>query len=498
MCKDKELLTQIIDSYSVSEKTENEILSELKKCNDNGIEFPVDKFVIEKLKALNAKLKETDKEFALFENSDEINNLWRDLISKAIKCLRYYDKRETFSSNPEKKPLAYGIEELFKYYEDYTEFEKILYGGASFYRDHVLHVFRVWLLGLNTCAANDFEYLKILKLPTSEKDNIPILSNVEKLSIWTIISLTHDLGYPLEKAQKVITQTQKMVKPFINNPKLTMDLSFDGVQNTMNDFVIKFISSKMKKNEDNDEYKARLQSKYYFKYQKSLEQNQHGILSCLIIYKMLVYFLESDFSLNEDYKFDVEEARQFFIRREILRAIASHTCEDIYHMHAYEFSFLLIIADDAQDWGRKGIENLYVDTPLEYNFGDICFTNLSKGEDIECHVNDKYVVPYESIKSLNDILEKIIHQYKTNIKMFRDGQETSNRDFSFKKITTAEIKKGNNPNIHIVIDIDKNAKSSLKICLPMDFKHKADLDQIDVIKKQFDFSSNEYIFKEFH
>ena len=72
--------------------------------------------------------------------------------------------------------------------------------------------------------------------------------------------------------------------------------------------------------------------------------------------------------------------------------------------------------------------------------------------------------------------------------MFRDGQETSDRDFSFKKITTAEIKKGNNPNIQIVIDIDKNAKSSLKICLPTDFKHKADLDQIDVINKQFDFS----------
>ena len=128
-----------------------------------------------------------------------------------------------------------------------------------------------------------------------------------------------------------------MMTSFVSNPMINMDLSFSGVQNSMNDFVLRFVSSKMWeinpetrrtieyindsfKEEQNrlkqlndverdreikkKRYVARLQPKYYFKLQKSLEHSQHGILSSLIIYKHLLYFLESDYSLNEDYMFD--------------------------------------------------------------------------------------------------------------------------------------------------------------------------------------------------
>lgn len=67
----------------------------------------------------------------------------------------------------------------------------------------------------------------------------------EKLSIWTLISLTHDLGYPLQKAIEVIERTKSMMYSFVSNPMVTMDLSFSGVQSSMNDFVLRFISSRM-------------------------------------------------------------------------------------------------------------------------------------------------------------------------------------------------------------------------------------------------------------
>ena len=54
--------------------------------------------------------------------------------------------------------------------------------------------------------------------------------------------------------------------------------------------------------------------------------------------------------------FDHEDSRQYYIRREILRAIASHTCHDIYQNDMLRFSFLLILCDDAQEWGRKSIK----------------------------------------------------------------------------------------------------------------------------------------------
>ncbi len=103
-----------------------------------------------------------------------------------------------------------------------------------------------------------------------------------------------------------------------------MDLSFDGIQNNMNDFVVHFMNSKMheadvKCPQDKKAvpieklFVARLQPKYYLKFHKLLERYNHGILSAIIVYKLLIYFLESDFNINEDYRFDKEEARQFYI-----------------------------------------------------------------------------------------------------------------------------------------------------------------------------------------
>lgn len=94
-----------------------------------------------------------------------------------------------------------------------------------------------------------------------------------------------------------------------------------------------------------NEFWGRIQPKYYLKYAKSLEGFQHGIISTIIIYKMLLYFLESDFNLNDDYIYKNEDARQFYIRREILRAIAAHTCPDAYNIHITTFPSLLFLCD---------------------------------------------------------------------------------------------------------------------------------------------------------
>ena len=92
---------------------------------------------------------------------------------------------------------------------------------------------------------NNGAYLE--KLTINEKDFEIILSNEEKLSMWTIIALTHDLGYPLQKAKNIIDTTRSMVSTFIANPNISMDLSFHGVQNYMNDFIVRLMSSKMVK-----------------------------------------------------------------------------------------------------------------------------------------------------------------------------------------------------------------------------------------------------------
>jgi hypothetical protein len=253
------------------------------------------------------------------------------------------------------------------------------------------------------------------------------------------------------------------MKSFVVNPIVSMDLSFNGVQNNMNDFVVRFLSSKMHKKEvpfwANEEvcgknsasidyeakYVARLQPKYYFKFQKSLEKSMHGILSAIIIYKLLLYFLESDYSINEDYEFDEEDVRQFYIRREILRAISSHTCHDIYHLDMLNFAFLLIIVDDSQEWGRKRIGELYVKTKTRYEFheikpnfniGTLEIEKNGKKKNVhlhKCTASEQFSLPSEDSSGLARLLFSLIEQSESYKEIFRDGQDTSSRNFTFIK-----------------------------------------------------------------
>ena len=79
----------------------------------------------------------------------------------------------------------------------------------------------------------------------------------------------------------------------------------------------------------------------------------------------LVYFLESDYSSNKNKLLDEKDAKQFIIRNTILRAIASHDCNEIYYLKVFDFAFLLAIFDEMQEWGRPRFKNFFVDESIE-------------------------------------------------------------------------------------------------------------------------------------
>ena len=112
----------------------------------------------------------------------------------------------------------------------------------------------------------------------------------------------------------------------------------------------------------------RTQWSYHQKFTNSLEESRHGILSALLLARKLRYFQEGEFTLDPTHQFSVEEARQFVIRREILRAVAGHTCPAIYLLHSLDLNAILFFADEIQEWGRPSFRELYAsrsaaDTP---------------------------------------------------------------------------------------------------------------------------------------
>ena len=435
---------------------------------------PIDDEVFESLVEIESKL--TEDTFDIFRFKKPLLILWKKLIEKSIVCLRYFDTREPFGKPDVKKvPYAYGVQNLYEYFEKYNEFENLLYGGSEYYRDHVIHVIRVWIIGTDILLRDKAKFIHAIEIVRGFK-----FSDLEKLSIWTIIAMSHDLGYPLEKSMKIMDKTKDMMKCFIQNPILSMDFSFSGVQNLMNDFVIRFMSSKMwrvrdrgtiaiesepgadEKEKDKEYFVARLQPKFYFKFQKSLEQNNHGILSSLLIYKMLLYFLESDYSTNEDSVFDEEDTRQFYMRREILRSISSHTCQDIYQLHLYSFSLLLIIADDAQEWGRKQISELYVQKDTGYEFKGIDIVDAEASDGNTCIMTEQYTISNK--KQFKHILKQFRRISLGYNAWFRDGQDTDKRDFNFVKITKVVVKMGgSDKDVELSLHINKREASYFDI-----------------------------------
>lgn len=113
--------------------------------------FPLDDDIIDAIEKLHKYI--TSSKYDIYYVAKDIRKLWALLIKKSVICLRFYDTREPYQTWKKKKPQAYGVEKLEAYFEKFSKFESLLYGSDEFYRDHVVHLFRTWLVGVNVLLA---------------------------------------------------------------------------------------------------------------------------------------------------------------------------------------------------------------------------------------------------------------------------------------------------------------------------------------------------------
>ena len=301
--------------------------------------------------------------------------LWKNLIGLAIVYLKLNDKREKYNDDED-----YGVEKLSDFFRTFSEFESVFYGADQYYRDHVTHMFKVYLLG-EYLLRNRNIYGKI-QIGTKYLDETFKIDDSEKEAMWCIISLTHDVGYGLGMIKKINKKTRTMLEQIgITN---IQDISFSFTRQPLYDFILKFVSSDLteiteklkggetiekkyskKQIEDGKtrQFVNHVQSKYFLKFSGSFERFGHGIFSCILLMRNLVYFLESDYSFDLKRPLDQRDAHHFLIRQTILRSIASHDCDDIYYLKVLEFPFLLTLIDEMQDWERPGLSDLFEKKP---------------------------------------------------------------------------------------------------------------------------------------
>lgn len=297
-------------------------------------------------KSIN-KLRDVD----LHLQGEALLDLWKRLLQDAIVFLKSKDSREKFPDQ-----MTLGIDKIHNFLRIFLKFEPILYGAIPNYRDHIAHVFRVLLLGEYLIRGGiGFEKidLKLPEIPPKKfgLPKLPEISSEEKEAMWCIIALTHDLGMPLQAIHNINQQVRTMLQQFGSVSIQEFGSSYFAQFGNLSDFVLRFVSSDVIP-WNNDKLAIHIQPKYYEKFLSALTNFDHGIISSIILMKDLVYFKESDFMMDAFKLPGTEDARQFLIRREILRAITSHSCEEVYYLAITNFAFLLTVCDEMQEWGR--------------------------------------------------------------------------------------------------------------------------------------------------
>ena len=119
------------------------------------------------------------------------------------------------------------------------------------------------------------------------------------------------------------------------------------------------------------------------------------------------------------------------------------------------------MCDDAQEWGRKGISELYINKSIEYDYDGLNI-NLT-GDVIKVSFGEKYknIDKKEDVKT---IISRFIDISRDYNEIFRDGLDTAKRDFCFNKNTNIDFGTGNNK-VSISMSLEISNETSSKIII---------------------------------
>lgn len=162
-------------------------------------------------------------------------------------------------------PDQRGYDDLFKFFDEYVEFEELIFASDSFYRDHTLHCLWVYFLGVYVRTIGEFDeaiqldnvtnlhmdFFKYIVDERNDHKNIAIIAQVVDLmeaeikydqSIFCVASLTHDLGYPIKKISKINKSIKKILPYFGINNFDEFNFHYDSIQQHFNERFIDLIS----------------------------------------------------------------------------------------------------------------------------------------------------------------------------------------------------------------------------------------------------------------
>ncbi len=234
---------------------------------------------------------------------------------------------------------------IFERLNQQLTYELPLYGSSNFYRDHLFHVLDVCLLGeflLKSLQPNGMVSVKYnLLSETLSKENLDRL-----LKNWYVAALCHDLGYVIEQSEKFIQPIDNIkgegLSHFSNQLQEGLKKGKEEIQKTIQKIV--------------DSQSSDIPSALAKKLIDDHISTDHGVAAWLHLRQWLL-----------DVKVPLDDFQP------ALTAILRHNLSDQeIDIKKEPLSFLLILCDHLQEWGRPivGMEYLSRQVMEGLRFGE--------------------------------------------------------------------------------------------------------------------------------
>ncbi|MDU1413090.1 MAG: hypothetical protein E6929_09790 [Clostridium sp.] len=416
----------------------------MKELNENSVlEFYLQEIENDKIYFLkNKKEKKKIVSELIYKLKQSVSMNEKIIIAKELWKTLFEASMSSLDSNKD------GYDTLFEYFDNYVDFEELIFASDSFYRDHTLHCLWVYFLGEYLIKSDEFSpifqnmftfyeeinnlkfEIESLNMKDSFADLYTLYSNLSKMgqlydTQCCIAALTHDLGYPLKKIDKINKSIKKILPTFSINNYDEFNFNFSNVdQNFISSFLnflsynftLHFTEESVKNSDVNvkklleevfifenvDENSTLIRfSKDKFKslnneelivvkqflhgnitiqespsilwrYSKDFEEYKHGIMSAFLLIKNIAAFRTINLhysdknSINQDVNYlDIAS------KQSILQAISDHTSDGFKITSINNLSSFLSLVDELEEFSRISRAN----QNREY-IEEFCRTNI--------------------------------------------------------------------------------------------------------------------------
>lgn len=375
--------------------------------------------------------------------------LWKSLFETAMS---YIDRDK------------HGYDGLFTYFDEFVEFEELIFASDSFYRDHTIHCLWVYFLGEYLYRKEEFSFFfhdmmedykrafaiieEFINAELLDKGGnlagvIESFTELDKCqgAIRCITALTHDLGYPLKKIQKINKSISKVMPHFSIDNYQEFSFTYTTSQLPFIEKFLEFISldfsvtlfgkyprkydEAFKKiftfnegekaiaihkdeidklsREEAEALEAMVAPKIgvlkslprYMRYADDFERQEHGILSSFLLAKKLWFFKTIPFAYinSEALTIDHIDFHKVGAGTTILSAIADHTSAGFKIRRVNTPAALLTIVDELEEFSRISRAN----QNRQY-INQFCKTDLYAQEDWLCI---DFIFDNQEIENLN-------------------------------------------------------------------------------------------------